>query len=214
VALGYLSSHGALAQARVRQSPLTIGVTRGASVTGAPSQSGNRPGAAALPRCHDLIVLPNALALSRTLRDDANTKGRSRRVFLDFVVDGCPLYRLVRARGLDRITGLWLEPTLAPGQFWRQVEMLRGRLPGDAPGGRAAVYGCAECGDLACGALTVDLQTTGESVQWSNWRHEFEDVDRGWTASDLPEFPELSFDRVAYGEALDDALRQAGHSFN
>jgi hypothetical protein len=69
-------------------------------------------------------------------------------------------------------------------------------------------------GDLACGALTVDLQRTGEGVQWSRWKHEYEDVDRGWTGYDLPEFPELSFDRAAYGEVLDNALRQAGHTPN
>jgi hypothetical protein len=159
-------------------------------------------------------VFRNQLALQRTLRDGSSTKGRSRRVFLDPVVDGRPLYRLVRERSLDHITGLWLAPSPAPGEFWRQVDMLRGRLPGDAPGGRVAVYGCPECGDLACGALTVDLQSTGEAVQWSRWRYEYEDVDRGWTGYDLPEFPELSFDRAAYGEVLDNALRQSGHTPN
>jgi hypothetical protein len=87
-------------------------------------------------------VLPNELALRRSLRDGSSANGRSRRVFLDFVVNGRPLYSLVREHGLDQITGLWLAPIPAPGEFWRQVEMLRGRLPGDAAGGRVAVYGC------------------------------------------------------------------------
>ena len=69
-----------------------------------------------------------------------------------------------------------------------------------------------ECGDLGCGALTVDLQSTSEGVQWSRGRHEYQEVDRGWRGYDLAEFPELSFDRAGYGEVLDDALRQAGHT--
>src|SRR4051794_16235939 len=91
--------------------------------------------------------------------DAESGPAKTRRRFLDFVVDGSPLYIEMQRRGFDRITPLWRSDT-APGAKEQVVGRLAGDVPGDAPGGRVCVYICPECGDLGCGAVTVSVVVT------------------------------------------------------
>ena len=135
---------------------------------------------------------------------DRYVGAHSARTFLDFVVDGVSLYGLVRARRLDQIGTLWFKPAMPAGEFRRHVEMLTGQRRGGAPGDRVCVYVCPECGDIGCGALTVELRVSETDVEWVDWRYE-----NNYDATmsfDLPEFPRSRFDRKAYDRALQVAL--------
>jgi len=145
----------------------------------------------------------NSLVLTTADREGYEGTARGARTFLDFVVDGVSLYGLVRARRLDHISTLWLKPAMPEGEFHKQVQKLRGQRAGDAPGGRVCVYVCPECGDIGCGALTVDLRVTESEVEWTNWRYENDyEAAMGY---ELEEFPCPRFDRTAYGHILGSA---------
>lgn len=92
---------------------------------------------------------------------------RSARLYLDFVIDGVPLADRIRRLGFDMVSPLWVNNATAAPSVLESVERLLGRLPGDAPLGRVSVYVCAECGDLGCGAVTVQLSFTAQCVTWS-----------------------------------------------
>jgi hypothetical protein len=52
------------------------------------------------------------------------------------------------------------------------VLQLLGRAPAELPGGRLALYVCPECGDLACGAVTVSMESTRDDVVWRDPGHQ------------------------------------------
>lgn len=56
---------------------------------------------------------------------------------------------------------------LDAGLAW--LESLRLEGAGDFPDGRAAVLVCQECGDLECGALSVDVTRESTTVRWSDF---------------------------------------------
>lgn len=128
---------------------------------------------------------------------------KARRSFFDFVVDGEPLYPIISGAGIDNITPLWLDSGAAA--VAAAVGRLLGQQPGDAPGGRVSVYVCAECGDLGCGAVTVELTVHPDAVTWSDWGFQTdyeEEVHRDRVAS----LGVLTFDRREYEAVLQHAV--------
>jgi hypothetical protein len=131
---------------------------------------------------------------------------KARRRFLDFAVDGDPLYDGIRGRGLDCISPLWLDDSTARAFAVDSARRLLGELDGDAPDGRVSVYVCAECGDLGCGAVTVRLRISEDSVVWEDW---------GWQTNyseavdALPRegIDDIVFERTEYEQVLREAIR-------
>lgn len=68
---------------------------------------------------------------------------------------------------------------------------------------------CSECGDLGCGALTVELGWTPDRVMWLAWGYlnNYEDT---INAVDVPGLDELSFDRAQYEAVLWDGRERLG----
>lgn len=125
------------------------------------------------------------------------------RSFLDFGVDGRSLYGVMVESGFDNVSPIWLDATAAAATDMAIARLL-GEEPGDAPGGRVSVYVCAECGDLGCGAVTVQLDVGSDRVTWSDWGYQtnYEDAVH---RDDLPPLSTLTFDRAQY----EDVLRRA-----
>ncbi|MEU0443257.1 oxidoreductase [Streptomyces sp. NPDC006186] len=96
------------------------------------------------------------------------------RDFLDFVVDGRPL--LYRLSGLDAVSPLASD--VPPAVFTEQVHSLLLEAPAPLPGGRYIVYGCPECADLGCGAVTAVIERDGDDYVWRDFAWQTaEDVD-------------------------------------
>ncbi|MCH0563548.1 MULTISPECIES: oxidoreductase [unclassified Streptomyces] len=96
------------------------------------------------------------------------------RDFLDFVVDGRPL--LLSLSDLDAVSPLASD--VPPALFTEQVRSLL--LEGGAllPGGRYVLYGCPECADLGCGAVTALIERDGDDYVWRDFAWQTsEDVD-------------------------------------
>ncbi|MEU1924687.1 oxidoreductase [Streptomyces albogriseolus] len=87
------------------------------------------------------------------------------RHFVDFVVDGRPL--LYRLSDLDAVSPLASD--VPPSLFTAQVRGLLLETGAPLPDGRYVVYGCPECEDLACGAVTAVIERDGEDVIWRDF---------------------------------------------
>ncbi|WP_405824438.1 oxidoreductase [Streptomyces sp. NBC_01390] len=95
----------------------------------------------------------------------ANGDYQVHRDFLDFIVDGRPL--LHQLSDLDAVSPLASD--VPPAIFTAQVRSLL--LEADAPlaGGRYIIYGCPECADLACGAVTAAIERDGDDYVWRDF---------------------------------------------
>ncbi|MFI1355839.1 oxidoreductase [Streptomyces sp. NPDC020898] len=95
----------------------------------------------------------------------ANGDYQVHRDFLDFIVDGRPL--LYQLSDLDAVSPLASD--VPPSIFTAQVRGLL--LEGEAPleGGRYVIYGCPECADLACGAVTAAIEKDGDDYVWRDF---------------------------------------------
>ncbi|MGN7142143.1 oxidoreductase [Streptomyces pseudogriseolus] len=87
------------------------------------------------------------------------------RDFVDFVVDGRPL--LYRLSDLDAVSPLAAD--VPPSLFTAQVRGLLLETGAPLPDGRYVVYGCPECEDLACGAVTAVIERDGDDVVWRDF---------------------------------------------
>ncbi|MGX1546242.1 oxidoreductase [Streptomyces adustus] len=90
---------------------------------------------------------------------------RIHRDFLDFVVDGRPL--LHRLCDLDAVSPLASD--VPPAIFTEQVRGLLLEAGAPLPGGRYVIYGCPECADLACGAVTAVIDAHGDDYVWRDF---------------------------------------------
>ncbi len=95
----------------------------------------------------------------------ANGDYQAHRDFVDFIVDGRPL--LYQLSDLDAVSPLASD--VPPAIFTAQVRSLL--LEADAPleGGRYVIYGCPECEDLACGAVTAVIERHGDDYVWRDF---------------------------------------------
>ncbi|GGJ45827.1 oxidoreductase [Streptomyces brasiliensis] len=87
------------------------------------------------------------------------------RDFVDFIVDGRPL--LFQLSDLDAVSPLASD--VPPAIFTAQVRSLLLETDAPLPGGRYVVYGCPECEDLACGAVTAVIERDGEDYVWRDF---------------------------------------------
>ncbi|MEU8418339.1 hypothetical protein AB0C24_36550 [Amycolatopsis japonica] len=121
--------------------------------------------------------------------------------FLDWTIDGVALRSMVPA---EQRTPLFLDD-----DRWREAAVetlcrLLGRLPGDFDDGRVALLMCPLCGDLGCGAYSVEVVFGDEVVEWRafGWQTDYEPFDD-------PEeyrFTGARFEREAYETLLGDLL--------
>ncbi|MFH9431572.1 oxidoreductase [Streptomyces sp. NPDC017615] len=87
------------------------------------------------------------------------------RDFVDFVVDGRPL--LLRLSDLDAVSPLAAD--LPPAVLDARVRALLLEDEPPLPGGRFVLYGCPECADLGCGAVTVVIERDGDDFRWRDF---------------------------------------------
>ncbi|MGC9376453.1 oxidoreductase [Streptomyces sp. MH13] len=87
------------------------------------------------------------------------------RDFVDFIVDGRPL--LFRLSDLDAVSPLASD--VPPAIFAAQVRSLLLESDAPLPGGRYVIYGCPECEDLACGAVTAVILRDGDDFVWRDF---------------------------------------------
>ncbi|MFS8202835.1 oxidoreductase [Streptomyces sp. CWNU-52B] len=95
----------------------------------------------------------------------ANGDYQAHRDFVDFIVDGRPL--LYQLSDLDAVSPLASD--VPPAIFTAQVRSLLLEADPPLPGGRYVIYGCPECEDLACGAVTAVIDRHGDDFVWRDF---------------------------------------------
>ncbi|MFE2640981.1 oxidoreductase [Streptomyces nigra] len=95
----------------------------------------------------------------------ANGVFQVHRDFVDFIVDGRPL--LFQLSDLDAVSPLASD--VPPAIFTAQVRSLLLEADAPLPGGRYVIYGCPDCADLACGAVTAAIAQEGDDYIWQDF---------------------------------------------
>ncbi|MFF7159946.1 oxidoreductase [Streptomyces sp. NPDC008086] len=95
----------------------------------------------------------------------ANGDYQVHRDFVDFIVDGRPL--LFQLSDLDAVSPLASD--VPPAIFTAQVRSLLLEAEAPLPGGRYVIYGCPDCEDLACGAVTALIDKDGDDYIWRDF---------------------------------------------
>ncbi|MFE7890098.1 oxidoreductase [Streptomyces sp. NPDC057412] len=137
----------------------------------------------------------------------ANGDYQVHRDFVDFIVDGRPL--LFQLSDLDAVSPLASD--VPPAIFTAQVRSLLLEADAPLPGGRYVVYGCPDCADLACGAVTAAITRDGDDYIWQDfaWQtDEHADLDLNGYHGIGP----FRFEGAGYRAALHSLLRDAAEA--
>ena len=86
---------------------------------------------------------------------------------------------------------------------------LLGDAKPDLPPNRVALLVCPECGDLACGALTVAIDRESGSIAWSDFRWEVDWVDPANPQGSIERF-EIGPFRFSYSQYADVLAKAQG----
>lgn len=141
------------------------------------------------------------LELVRRERPGEILKGggrKTRREFLDFVVNGVSLREIVKEENpyTDVVSCLWLPvvDTVDVGRLLLEEDSV-------LENGYRALYVCPECGDLGCGAVTVKVEMDQQTVTWRNftWQTNY---DEGYRLDRFDALGDIVFDRHAYEDIL------------
>ncbi len=95
---------------------------------------------------------------------------RKERLYFDFIISGISLKKILAIEGSDRVTLLGWEGYAEQDQYMSKVFKLQKRSPLST--GRVVLYGCPECGDIDCGAITVSILDLGYRIMWKDFDHE------------------------------------------
>lgn len=108
------------------------------------------------------------VTLGLAVRTRRGGETRHETEYLDFEIDGRSLADLLGGTGgLIGCLG-WGSAECEV----RSIERLLLHSPCDLPSGRVPLYVCGECGDLACGAVTVRIERVGDAFAWSDFTAE------------------------------------------
>ncbi|MEV6910597.1 hypothetical protein [Amycolatopsis sp. NPDC051071] len=120
--------------------------------------------------------------------------------FLDWTIDGVALRSTVSTQ---HQTPLFLDDDVWRESAVETLSRLLGHLPGHFDDGRVALLMCPLCGDLGCGAYSVEVVFSDDSVEWRafGWQVDYEPFD-----PDQEEYRSAMarFDRTAYETLLGD----------
>ena len=118
--------------------------------------------------------------------------------FLDFVVDGEPLYPVMG----DVISPLgWLPAE----QNKLAADRLLRKATADFPDGRRSLYVCPECAGPGCGAVSVIIERQGDNIIWRDFGYQ-NDYDETVHFEDFEDLGPFTFDASDYYRVISSAL--------
>ncbi len=149
--------------------------------------------------------MDSILKLTPLIREgaqNANGTYKSKRHFLDFVVDGKSLWEALGKRH-DMVSILCAEHSA--DETAKAVGRLLLDQKADLPDDRRSFFVCSECGDLGCGAITAVIERQAETITWKAFGYEntYEDKILIDAFSTVGPF---TFDATAYQRTLIQAM--------
>ncbi|CAG1013362.1 hypothetical protein ANRL4_04913 [Anaerolineae bacterium] len=100
-------------------------------------------------------------------RTRAGGGGKTQREYLDFVIDGQSLGDLLNSGDYIGCLG-WLPVDVEQ----QSIDELLLKRRSELTSGRYRLYICPECGDLDCGAITVQIEKTADQFMWKDFGFE------------------------------------------
>lgn len=125
--------------------------------------------------------------------------------FLSFVVNHTSLLEIMHRAKPEAITPLAHTRPLEERQQY--VDRLLLREPAEWPDNRRLLYGCPECSDIYCGAVTALVEETGDGFIWRDFALE-NNIDEPEFAK-LHELGPFTFAKKQYKEILEEAISDA-----
>jgi hypothetical protein len=126
------------------------------------------------------------------------------RLYLDFVVSGQPLSELFHTKESDMISAFgW---RLNTDYEKRTIREFLKQKPAELETGRTIIYGCSECFDIGCGAITAEIIDTGDSIIWKDFG--YENNYSGFDIEDYKHIEQFEFDKQQYLEAFNNIERE------
>ena len=123
---------------------------------------------------------------------------KSKREFLDFVINDISLWEICKEEKLDNISCVWL-----PKAYDVAIKRLLLQEPPDFPDGKTSIYVCAECGDIGCGAVSVQIEIIEGKVIWSDFLYQNNyDDSMSYIPKKFREFESVVFDLDEYQQLL------------
>jgi len=116
--------------------------------------------------------MDSVLKLTPLIREgaqNANGTSKSKRHFLDFVVDGKSLWEALGKRH-DMVSILCAE--YSADETAKAVGRLLLNQKADLPNDRRSFFVCSECGDLGCGVITAVIERQGGTITWRAFGYE------------------------------------------
>jgi hypothetical protein len=127
---------------------------------------------------------------------------KSERHFLDFVVNSQSLWEAL-GKSQDMVSILCTE--FAADETKRAVNRLLLREKADLPNERRSLFTCAECGDLGCGAITLEVHNENGKISWSTFGSE-----NKWESrvqfDEYTEIGPFTFDSTEYERTLQQGI--------
>ena len=119
---------------------------------------------------------------------------KHKRKYIDFIVSENPLSEILQSKERDMISMLgWGMDTKYEKGILR--EFLKQESP-ELETGRTIIYGCSECGDIGCGAITAEIMDDGDKIIWKDFGYE-----NDYSGFDLEDYKNISpfvFDKKKY----------------
>jgi hypothetical protein len=125
-------------------------------------------------------------------------------VSIDFLVDGVSLFTATGADKAD-LAGCFMS-MCADGVHEHTAQMLLGEQPTELRDARFALFICALCGALSCGAITFQLGRSPGLIHWSAFAFEYDDDARAKNFDRYRSLGPFEFDIVAYRQTIEHAV--------
>src|SRR5215469_8669872 len=92
------------------------------------------------------------------------------RNYIDFIITGYSLKDILGYSSSDIITMLgWTNYIV---DEMSTIEEFLKQIPPKLETGRTIIYGCPECGDFECGAITAEIIEINDKIIWRNFAYE------------------------------------------
>ncbi|MCH2192928.1 hypothetical protein [Kordia sp.] len=140
-----------------------------------------------------------------TLKFKIRTDKKRNLLFYDFLIDGKSLYDMCQMEDYDQITPFGWDVNLEEEKKMIQ-QFLGNKRNEELESGRVKVFVCAECGDIGCGATTIEISEKQDEIIWSNFGDEnnYEKEIDFFNYTDIGPF---KFEKIAYKKSFNELLQ-------
>jgi hypothetical protein len=116
------------------------------------------------------------------------------RNYIDFVVSGKPLSDILKTKKDDLISMFgWGANADYENHL---IRVFLKQEPPELETGRTIIYGCPECGNIGCGAVTAEIIENGDKIIWKKFG--YENNYGGLYFEEYSDVGEFEFDKQEY----------------